>query len=586
MFNPIITSLKALDEGYSSKNYVRKFLRALHPKWRAKVTAIEESKYLTSLSLDELIGNLKVHKMIVKKDFKIVKAKGERRSLALKAKKESSDEEYSTSESEDEEYAMAVRDFKKFFKRRGRFVRQPRNDKKTFQRSRDDKNGKSDRKCFGCGDPNHLIGECLKPPKDKNQRAIVGGSWSDSGEKDDEKANDERCLVAQASDEELGRNLPRLKFDQHFCDACKIGKQAHASHKDKNIVSMTRCLKLLHMDLFGPFAVQSYGENLYTLVIVDDYSRTNHGREFDNKVQSGEFCNANGTMFLNVDQLEKQLDKEEFQEIGSTTSFKVLETQIPWTTDPTHGIVKKSIDERAQHKREYDSWVNERQIQTTEGKIDTGKAVDASLGNDAHADDADIRPIYDEEPMVEITKHEGKQAYNEFRVKVLRAHRKAISLISRRSVTMNSLWGRLVQKFNLAFFFAKRMDFVTKHARLILPYGMLMTRLFKFVMGESPELFNESYVLYDHVMYPLTAQQERKTQKDYGTKRGRHSTSSSFAFGQPSSSHLNDDDDDDGNDEGTSRASTPSPTRFVNSLKNEVPQVFENPPNIDPGMKP
>ncbi|GKA88408.1 hypothetical protein Tco_0810172 [Tanacetum coccineum] len=35
-FNTIITSLKALDEGYSSKNYVRKFLRALHPKWRAK----------------------------------------------------------------------------------------------------------------------------------------------------------------------------------------------------------------------------------------------------------------------------------------------------------------------------------------------------------------------------------------------------------------------------------------------------------------------------------------------------------------------------------------------------------------------
>ncbi|GKA77301.1 zf-CCHC domain-containing protein [Tanacetum coccineum] len=80
-------------QGYSSKNYVRKFLRALHPKWRAKVTAIEESKDLTSLSLDELIGNLKVHEMIIKKDSEIVKAKVERKSLALKAKKESSDEE-------------------------------------------------------------------------------------------------------------------------------------------------------------------------------------------------------------------------------------------------------------------------------------------------------------------------------------------------------------------------------------------------------------------------------------------------------------------------------------------------------------
>nr|GEU40798.1 UBN2 domain-containing protein [Tanacetum cinerariifolium] len=118
-FNTIITSLKSLDEGYSRKNYVRKFLKALHPKWRAKVMAIEESKDLTLLSLDELIRNLKVHEMIIKKDSKIVKAKVERKSLTTKAKKESSDEECSTSRSKDEEYAMAVRDFKKFFKRRG-----------------------------------------------------------------------------------------------------------------------------------------------------------------------------------------------------------------------------------------------------------------------------------------------------------------------------------------------------------------------------------------------------------------------------------------------------------------------------------
>ncbi|GJZ79874.1 retrovirus-related pol polyprotein from transposon TNT 1-94 [Tanacetum coccineum] len=110
-FNTIITSLKALDEGYSSKNYVRKFLRALHPKWRAKVTAIEELKDLTLLSLDELIENLKVHEMIITKDSKIVKAKVERKSIALKSKKESSDEDCLTSGSEDEEYVMAVRDF-------------------------------------------------------------------------------------------------------------------------------------------------------------------------------------------------------------------------------------------------------------------------------------------------------------------------------------------------------------------------------------------------------------------------------------------------------------------------------------------
>ncbi|GKB21364.1 hypothetical protein Tco_0855287 [Tanacetum coccineum] len=83
--------------------------------------------------------------------------------------------------------------------------------------------------------------------------------------------------------------------------------------------------------------------------------------------------------------------------------------------------VKKSINERAKHKQEYNSWVNERQMQTTKDKVDSSKALDASLvdtessgtalkeqdtsiksGNNAHADDADIRPIYDEEPMAEL----------------------------------------------------------------------------------------------------------------------------------------------------------------------------------------
>ncbi|GJT53124.1 retrovirus-related pol polyprotein from transposon TNT 1-94 [Tanacetum coccineum] len=192
-FNTIITSLKALDEGYYSKNYVRKFLRALHPKWRAKVTTIEESKDLTSLSLDELIGNLKVHEMIIKKDSEIVKAKVERKSLALKAKKESSDEECSTSGSEDEEYAMAVRDFKKFFKRR-----------------------------------------------DKNQRAFVGGSWSDSGEEEDEKVKDEACLVAHASSEvcfessyfsDKNSSIDDLALDNEYDKLCKISLKIITKNK-------------------------------------------------------------------------------------------------------------------------------------------------------------------------------------------------------------------------------------------------------------------------------------------------------------------------------------------------------------------
>nr|GEZ56998.1 hypothetical protein [Tanacetum cinerariifolium] len=78
------------------------------------------------------------------------------------------------------------------------------------------------------------------------------------------------------------------------------------------------------------------------------------------------------TMFLNVEQLEKQLDKEDFQEIGSMAAFNL--------------------------KREYNSWVNERQMQKTEEKVDTSKALDASSVDT----ECNIRPIYDEEPMAEV----------------------------------------------------------------------------------------------------------------------------------------------------------------------------------------
>ncbi|GJW11421.1 retrovirus-related pol polyprotein from transposon TNT 1-94 [Tanacetum coccineum] len=324
-FNTIITSLKALDEGYSSKNYVRKFLRALHPKWRAKVTAIEKSKDLTSLSLDELIGNLKVHEMIIKKYYKIVKAKGERRSLALNAKKESSDEECSTSKSEDEEYAMAVTDFKKFFKRRGQIC----DNKCTVTFSEHDSEITKDGKVIGIGirKKGLYVMKLGNKAKDKICLARIHENFTLWHRR---LGHTNMRLIQLLASKELVRNLPKLKFDQHFCDAFKIGKQAHISHKSKNIVSSTRCLELLHMDLFGPSTVRSYGGNRYTLVIVDDYSRytwtrflkdkteafdqfkifsnkiqnqlgctimsmrTDHGKEFDNEVQFGEFCNANG----------------------------------------------------------------------------------------------------------------------------------------------------------------------------------------------------------------------------------------------------------------------------------------------------
>nr|GEV92295.1 alpha/beta hydrolases superfamily protein [Tanacetum cinerariifolium] len=90
------------------------------------------------------------------------------RSLVLKDRKESSDEDSSTSDSEDEEYAMDVRE---------------------------SRNSSKDEEDL-CGDSNYLIEECPKSSRNNNQRAFIRGAWSDSGEDEEEKNKDETCLVA------------------------------------------------------------------------------------------------------------------------------------------------------------------------------------------------------------------------------------------------------------------------------------------------------------------------------------------------------------------------------------------------------
>ncbi|KAI3673629.1 hypothetical protein L6452_39753 [Arctium lappa] len=72
----------------------------------------------------------------------------------------------------------------------------------------------------------------------------------------------------------LVRGLPSKVFscDDH-CVACLKGKQHKTSHKTKELNTISSCLQLLHMDLFGPTNVMSIGKKSYCLVIVDDYSR-------------------------------------------------------------------------------------------------------------------------------------------------------------------------------------------------------------------------------------------------------------------------------------------------------------------------
>ncbi|GJX67260.1 hypothetical protein Tco_0302987 [Tanacetum coccineum] len=84
-----------------------------------------------------------------------------------------------------------------------------------------------------------------------------------------------------------------------------------------------------------------------------------------------------------------------------------------------------------------------------------------------------------------------------------------------------------------------------------LPYGMFLTRLFRYVMENYPHLDNGIYNVVDQVMCPLSLRQTRKPQSDCGIHKARHSVSFSSTHHYGSSAHQEDDDEN----EGTSRAS-------------------------------
>nr|GEU49273.1 hypothetical protein [Tanacetum cinerariifolium] len=103
-------------------------------------------------------------------------------------------------------------------------------------------------------------------------------------------------------------------------------------------------------------------------------------------------------------------------------------------------------------------------------------------------------------------------------------------------------------------------------------YGMFLTRLFRYVMEHYPHLDNGIYNIVDRFMHPLALKQTRKPRSDRGMPKARQSVSSSTHHYGSSSRHEDDDKDD-----GTFRASSPSPTTFLNSHSSLNYQKYDIP---------
>ncbi|XP_028082490.1 uncharacterized protein LOC114283818 [Camellia sinensis] len=115
-FTDIIDSLKSLGKTYTNAKIVRKVLQSLPKSWENKVIAVIEVRDLSTLSLDELMGFLLTHEIIMR-EGKEEEDKNKKKGIAFKSTTKSQEKEEDASE-EDEEMTFITKRFKRFVKKK------------------------------------------------------------------------------------------------------------------------------------------------------------------------------------------------------------------------------------------------------------------------------------------------------------------------------------------------------------------------------------------------------------------------------------------------------------------------------------
>ncbi|XP_021713456.1 uncharacterized protein LOC110681610 [Chenopodium quinoa] len=219
-FTNITNELVSLGKKIPTDEQVRKVLRSLpqDERWRAKVTALQETKDFTKFNIEQLAGSLITHEL----HLGTSNSEGNQgKGLALKA----GDQE--DSEVDEEEAAMLVRRFKRMFNRNNKsrnFTKKP-------------STSKIDSGCHKCGSLEHFIRECPlwdtekgkgkakeqvksnynKTPFNKtNIRKAMIATWGDSESEDEEKQPEEEtahlCLMAKRDEKAYNDELAKEVF--------------------------------------------------------------------------------------------------------------------------------------------------------------------------------------------------------------------------------------------------------------------------------------------------------------------------------------------------------------------------------------
>ena len=197
-FIHIVNHLMSLGKVFDKEELNIKILKCLDRSWQPKVTAISESRDLTSLTTASLFGKLREHELEMNK-LNIQESENKHvRNIALKVVKHKKNQN-SSDDSEEETFCLLFKKFRKFLKKRNN-----KSDSSNRYDSKKPIEFKTNKyTCFGRGEQGHIKTECpnkekknfKKHKKKGKSRRAYNDDSSSSSSSDEEEAN--VCLMTR-----------------------------------------------------------------------------------------------------------------------------------------------------------------------------------------------------------------------------------------------------------------------------------------------------------------------------------------------------------------------------------------------------